>query len=339
MTRTATPAAGVAALDPREALLARASRAFAGLDVAAAIAPKRAITFLGRAPGEAERAGMGDDLTRRAQQAVDIMRSGRPGVVPTPEQMEALELCIRLLRPALLVQDDHLPPDPSLHLSAAQRAVIDGLLPGVAALCRAGEETGLGTGFLIGPTTLLTNRHVMQALTRRREDPTPPVSPGQVLACFDLEAEGSERLPRIAVTRADYPPDTGVDLALLELASASPAVLPLRRAPALVAGRPVLAVGHPVDDARDPSPLVRALFDDRFSVKRASPGEVLGAAAGRWFHDCSTLGGSSGSPLLDADGAVLGIHSGGALADRNEAVSTTALLAYPALAQRVVTWS
>lgn len=340
-----TPAASGAALpDPRQLLLARASRAFAGFDVAAALpAPRRAIVFLKRAPGEAEKAGMGDEVVRRAQKAVDILRHGQPDEVPAPELLEALELCIRLVRPALLVQDDHLPQDRSLHLSAAQRSAIEGWLPGVAALCRSGEETGLGTGFLIGPTTLLTNRHVVQALARSQAL-EPALTAGQVEACFDLEAGRAATRPRIAITRVlTYHPDKHVDVALLELASAGPPVLPLRKAPALVKGRAVLAVGHPVDDGRNPSDYVRALFDDIFSMKRASPGEITGAEGPLWFHDCSTLGGNSGSPLFDcgdgAESAVIGVHSGGIFAYRNEAVSAAVLLDSPALSQLVSTWS
>jgi V8-like Glu-specific endopeptidase len=53
-------------------------------------------------------------------------------------------------------------------------------------------------------------------------------------------------------------------------------------------------------------------------------------------HDCSTLGGSSGSPVLDAaTGLVIGVHKSGMFAVRNGAVASAALFSDPRLRETV----
>lgn len=74
----------------------------------------------------------------------------------------------------------------------------------------------------------------------------------------------------------------------------------------------------------------RTLFGNRFGVKRLAPGiahKPLGAFTGdprQWVfgHDVTTLGGSSGSPILnwlDGDPAGFGLHFAGASVDTNVA--------------------
>ena len=62
-----------------------------------------------------------------------------------------------------------------------------------------------------------------------------------------------------------------------------------------------------------------------FALKRLAPGEFIGTKRGALFHDCSTLGGNSGSPLVDmTTGAVVGLHRDGSFLARNEAVGIEA---------------
>jgi hypothetical protein len=101
----------------------------------------------------------------------------------------------------------------------------------------------------------------------------------------------------------------------------------------------VLGVGYPLYSDGNP-PWVDALFENVYGVKRASPGELLGLEGARLFHDCTTLSGNSGSPLLDPrTGLVVGIHASGQFALRNTAVSTSAIHAVAQLRSLVATWS
>ena len=69
-------------------------------------------------------------------------------------------------------------------------------------------------------------------------------------------------------------------------------------------GRKVYVIGYPAWDGRrnDPEPM-RRIFSEIYNVKRLQPGEISGATVEAFeiFHDCSTLGGNSGSPVIDLE--------------------------------------
>ncbi|MGI8312444.1 S1 family peptidase [Saccharopolyspora hattusasensis] len=96
-----------------------------------------------------------------------------------------------------------------------------------------------------------------------------------------------------------------VDLALLWCAPDGPGgaprmdPLPIARAPGVRSGTKVYVVGYPAADSRrnDPEEMQR-IFAGGYNVKRLQPGEVR-SASGSVIHDCSTLGGNSGSCLFD----------------------------------------
>jgi endonuclease G len=93
-------------------------------------------------------------------------------------------------------------------------------------------------------------------------------------------------------------------------------------------GQTVAVVGHPANDSkRNPDgALLQAFFQGHFNVKRLQPGLITGVDSTIFRHDCTTMGGSSGSPLLNVEtGEVLGIHSRGEFMLHNSAVSATVL--------------
>ena len=64
-----------------------------------------------------------------------------------------------------------------------------------------------------------------------------------------------------------------------------------------------------------------AIFGDVYDKKRLAPGQVTAVAADQLCHDCSTLGGNSGSVLLDfATGEAVGLHFAGRFLENNFAV-------------------
>lgn len=265
-----------------------------------------------------------------AEKAVEKLQSGRE---PLPAELEALELGLRLARPALRITAGRLPESPALALEPGTRATVEALLSSVA-LIGWDDGTPLASGFLVSPRALATNRHVaeylvgsgvvgpsLRALAWFGGDALPP-SPAAVPITGVLEAHPAE------------------DFALLELARAAPAPAPARlhRSPCLAAGDRVVVVGYPLFDERNPH-FLDALFEGTYAVMRASPGELTSVRGARFHHDCSTLRGSSGSPILDyRSGQVVGIHTSGQFALRNTALSTAAVHAVPELRERIAAW-
>ncbi|MEM6844651.1 MAG: serine protease [Bacteroidota bacterium] len=78
-------------------------------------------------------------------------------------------------------------------------------------------------------------------------------------------------------------------------------------------------VGFPSKDRKIPEKILEEIFKNTFNVKRFHPGNykyVNGTVGSRIEHDCWTMKGSGGSPVVDfVSGKVIGIHTSG---DYNE---------------------
>lgn len=228
-------------------------------------------------------------------------------------------------RPALPVRN---------HDFASQRgdwAVLDGHRAAIrASLSRVGriELSGhprldrLGAAFLAGPDVVMTNRHV--AAEFARGDGAGWTFQEGIGARLDMGAEDGGPAAEGGGPVHDVVEVLGlhedVDLALLRVAPPAGATLPAplavaADAPADLPGRPVYCVGYPVHDGRRDEPeSVRRMFMDVYRGKRLQPGTATELVPGRdvFGHDCSPLGGNSGSPVIDlADHRVLGLHFGG----------------------------
>jgi endonuclease G len=83
-------------------------------------------------------------------------------------------------------------------------------------------------------------------------------------------------------------------------------------------------LGYPYKDDRNPL-FVDAIYQNKYGVKRGAVGELIAARGDSIFHDCSTLGGNSGSPVMALEtGAVVGLHFTGDFMYRNGAVAAAA---------------
>jgi S1-C subfamily serine protease len=95
-------------------------------------------------------------------------------------------------------------------------------------------------------------------------------------------------------------------------------------APRDLAGRDVYVVGYPAwDTSRSEPDALQRIFMDVYNVKRLQPGQSVAYSTtfSALQHDCSTLGGNSGSPVVDLEThQVVGLHFSGRYGSANYAV-------------------
>ena len=237
------------------------------------------------------------------------------------------------------------PPPPFKHLGKkSARARIQAALPAIGRV-ELPDHPSLpygGTGFVVGDGLLMTNRHVAELFATGLGRETLSFIPGQSAAVdFLRERDRPDSLlfqiGRVAMVHPYW------DMALLVvdgLTSVTP--LSLSTAPpGDLRERDVVVVGYPALDPRNAVDVQNRIFAGVFNVKRLQPGRLRDVESIRSFghpvaavtHDSSTLGGNSGSAVVDVkSGEVVGLHFAGVYLEANYAVPTHEL----ALDRRVV---
>lgn len=261
----------------------------------------------------------GHDLDERGRR--------RRRAVPATPPAGTIEIVRLENRPTLLVRDGSFrlfASDPWATALESARTTLEATFPAVGRIERGapGSASSLGTGFLVAPDLLVTNRHVAAELD---------LNTG---ARVDFRAEfgslNSTVHPIAEILR--LAPAEGPDIALLRLQPSATHTAPLRLTGAsATVGQQVVCVGFPgfqhrtnPDDAAHQQRLFRGIYD----VKRIAPGEILAVDESILCHDCTNLAGSSGSALLDLpSGHVVGLdygyHDG-----RNVAVPAAVVVAW-----------
>ena len=170
----------------------------------------------------------------------------------------------------------------------------------------------------------MTNAHVVAEALREGW----PVLSALTLTC-DFARESVLGGGALLPVDNDYQIHAGHDLALLYLRqahftdTAPPPSLSLAvQVPQNAVNLSIGVIGHPaLNTQRDGVFPIHYGFGNAFGIKRFSPGLVRARAMRDWygrlnvdaiFHDATTLGGSSGSCILDLNrGLVVGLHFGG----------------------------
>ena len=154
------------------------------------------------------------------------------------------------------------------------------------------------TGFLVSDRGVLTNHHCLEkSIDYQRTKDEPAISCSDIEVQFGFDLQPSPRASVRLSCRGVLARDAPLDFALLEVdqgATRRPVLALAPRAPA--SPEPVYVIHHPAGLA-----------------KKVSAGcQAFVVAEDRIEHDCSTVGGSSGSPMLAKDGMVVALHNEGA---------------------------
>jgi V8-like Glu-specific endopeptidase len=280
-------------------------------------------------------------LVGDAKSALDVLAAKGAKKALTAEQADALEAIVRLTgRPAILLQDDR----PS-QIPKSWEPRIYPLLDDIAKTARAvgriqpeGQEY-IGTGFLVAPLTIMTNRHVAKDLCDGEGRIWKLRKGSKIDFCEEF---GSTRKAVFSIENLLGVHPT-LDLALLEVKERGTAGA--RLAPPLkltddeskaTDGSQVYIVGYPAADDRNNARQQHRIFKGIYEKKRLAPGRIVKCNGKKkmFTHDCTTLGGNSGSCVVEFDtGRVVGLHFSGDYLRENSAVLLPNLRQDPLLAK------
>jgi endonuclease G len=250
------------------------------------------------------------------------------------------------LRPAFDIQNDSFEDLPSLWQAINDRRKdLEPLIRGVGRLNLNGYP-GIpyaGTAFVSGASCVITNRHVAELFTEgvgagAHLTFTPGIEPS-----LDFKQEVTSSASVVVQISATLLVLEEWDIAVLEVAGLPANVTPLPLAadqPPDVDNGMAVVIGYPAFDPAEDLVQQIQIFRSVFNKKRLQPGRLNGtkpaASFGRTVnalsHDCSTLGGNSGSALIDVTTAtVVGIHFEGQPLIANYAVPSWVLASGPGL--------
>lgn len=241
-------------------------------------------------------------------------------------------------RPAMLIRDNSYdkPPAPWQSFDkAAVRSRIERAIRSVGRVEILGTNSPpyAGTAFVVGPGLLMTNRHVAEMFSAGRGDNV-SFKEGLGSAIDFGQEKGRSDSPQTHVVREVVMCHPYWDMAVLRVPSLSVRHLDLSPLhPEECTRRKVAVLGYPAKDHRGDQQIQRRIFGDNFGVKRLQPGYVTGPIDYRekerdrnsWrtvlAHDASTLGGNSGSAVVDVEtGNVIALHFAGRYGVTNYAV-------------------
>lgn len=296
--------------------------------------------------GDAALHALADDLAARGRVAMETLRAADAAeqFASTPRLLDDLEAIVRTdgSRPSFLVRNGTVdlassPVGTWRDYILADETPLRAALACVGRIDNAGtpRSVHVGTGFLVAPDLILTNRHVLQDVADEEAGGW-AFKPGAFID-FGREFRGREsvhprRLAKVVYAGKDRIDMFGpvvhgrLDLALvaLEPADPPPPVTPLAVEAATdwaeADGPQVFIVGYPARPDPDlyPPTLLEQLFRTTFRRKRLAPGVTtapLAPTAAGWTmtHDATTLGGNSGSVVLVAGRSTVaaGLHYGG----------------------------
>ncbi|MGN6187118.1 MAG: phospholipase D-like domain-containing protein [Thermoanaerobaculia bacterium] len=264
-----------------------------------------------------------------------------------------LETIVRSGRPALLVQNNKITPKDDETEDAAKlmiqrlldaKTLIEPLIPLVGRIDMGNHASGLtyaGTGWLIAKDKVVTNRHVAELISRAdgAQFTFRPGRFGDPLEVsidfrheYTVNATDSAPVLRVLYIEGD---SRDADFALLEIGRRTDGsfkdFIDIAESDA-TPDSDIAVVGYP---ARAPAHIIAdqawmdRIYNSTYDIKRVAPG-LMGKPNQGWnTHDATTLGGNSGSVVLDLKtGKAVGLHFAGLYMIENYCVPASRLQRY-----------
>ncbi|TGQ74634.1 MAG: hypothetical protein E5V49_17400 [Mesorhizobium sp.] len=280
------------------------------------------------------------------------LEGGAPGDGFDFNQIVA-ESIIKEGRPALLIAND-LISEKGVEIDAGGQVVVDRLKAAAAKVNPViplvgrvdvvnfpGSATFLGTAWLVADDVVVTNRHVAE-LIARWDGGEYRFIPGQLggklgvsidyLHEADRKATASVTVERVIWIETNT---SKADIAFLKVKRGNDGA---RQGHVEIAeqdaapGADVAVIGYPARASADIIPdqaWMDRIYGSRYDVKRIAPGKMDDPSRGWNTHDCTTLGGSSGSVVLSLEtGKAVGLHFAGLYMVENYAVPASMLGQY-----------
>jgi energy-coupling factor transporter ATP-binding protein EcfA2 len=210
-------------------------------------------------------------------------------------------------RPALLINDGHFGEAAAEWSSRleSQRPQIENTLRSVGRLeADSTSPLHIGTAFMVTPRVALAFYGPSYSETKFLIDFRDKPDDG-VANKFRATVIAVLKDKNVALLSVEPETESGLKL---------PGPVTLAKRPSTTPGNPLYIVGYPGRDNRTPDNFLKAIFKDIYGVKRLQPGYLLSTDRGetKLFHDCFTVGGNGGSPVVDLEtGKVIGLHVGG----------------------------
>ncbi|CAJ0849341.1 hypothetical protein AMST5_00111 [freshwater sediment metagenome] len=210
------------------------------------------------------------------------------------------------------------------------RAVLDSAIPAVGRVDLRGAPLGfVGTAWLVAENVIVTNRHVALEFAARRGEgftfKSEAAAPISSSIDFLQEIDNPAKLVFDLIRPLHIEEDGGPDIAFFEIetvAGDAKLAKPIQLATEIAETENVATIGYPAYDSRIPEPeLMERIYGKVYNKKRLAPGGVTRVEAVRIWHNCTTLGGSSGSVVVDLEnGKAIGLHFSGSFLATNYAV-------------------
>jgi V8-like Glu-specific endopeptidase len=264
----------------------------------------------------------------------------------------ALETIVREGRPALLIQENRIKQDGAMADAAAKTLVerlvaaaplVEPLIPLVGRIDVENYPAPIdyvGTGWLVDRNIVVTNRHVAE-LIARSDNGKFRFRPGRFGEDMrvTLDYRHEKDLNTAAVSRVlrviwIEPDTTKADIAFLEVDRRTDGTMLESIPRAKVDAKPndhVAVIGYPARASAEVIPnqaWMDQIYGGTYDIKRIAPGLMRPNNRGWATHDCTTLGGNSGSLVVNMKGQAVALHFAGLYMIENYAVPVSTINEY-----------